>query len=59
MRQQDAIPALTTVMQTALREFLAMRGFVTSSRTLSITPSAKGSGVRDVSIAHDRYLADK
>jgi hypothetical protein len=59
MRQQDAAPPLAAVMQTALSEFLAMRGYVTSTRKLRITPSAKGSGLRDVSIAHDRYLADK
>ena len=57
MRQQEAAPPLTTVVQAALKEFLALRGFAISPRKLRITPSKKGSGSRDVSIAHDRYLA--
>ena len=59
MRQQDATPALTAVVQSALREFLALRGFAASPRKLQITPSKKGSGLRDVSLAHDRYLAGR
>jgi hypothetical protein len=59
MRQQDAAPPLTAVVQSALREFLALRGFATSSRKLRITPSRKGSGSDDVSVAHDRYLAGR
>jgi len=57
MRQQDAAPPLTAVVQSALKEFLALRGFATAPRKLRITPSKKGSGSHDVSIAHDRYLA--
>jgi hypothetical protein len=59
MRQQDATPSLTTVVQAALKEFLALRGFGNAPRKLNITPSRKGSGSLDVSIAHDRYLAGK
>ena len=59
MRQQEAAPPLTAVVQAALREFLALRGFATSPRKLRITPSKKGSGTRDVSIEHDRYLAGR
>ena len=59
MRQQDATPPLTTVVQSALKEFLALRGFASSPRKLRITPSRKGSGSRDVSVAHDRYLAGR
>ena len=59
MRRQDAAPPLTAVVQTALKEFLAMRGFGTSPRKPLITPSPTGSGSRDVSIDHDRYLARK
>ena len=59
MRQQDAAPSLTAVVQSALKEFLALRGFSTPARKLHITPSRKGSGSHDVSVAHDRYLAGK
>jgi|HubBroStandDraft_3_1064219.scaffolds.fasta_scaffold1252262_2 hypothetical protein len=59
MRRQDAAPPLTAVVQTALKEFLAHRGFAAPSGKLHITPSRKGSGSRDVSVAHDRYLAGK
>jgi hypothetical protein len=59
MRRQDAAPPLTTVVQSALREFLALRGFAAQPRKLRITPSGKGSGLRNVSADHDRYLAGK
>ena len=59
MRQQDAAPSVTAVVQSALKEFLALRGFTTTSWKLRITPSRKGSGSHDVSVAHDRYLAGK
>ena len=59
MRRQDAAPPLTAVVQAALKEFLAHRGFAAPSGKLHITPSGKGSGSRDVSVAHDRYLAGK
>lgn len=59
--QQDrhARPALTAVVQAALREYLARRGYLTSSQgVLSITPADHGSGKTDVSPDHDRYFAD-
>jgi hypothetical protein len=59
MLRQDAVPPLTAVVQTALKEFLAHRGFGMPSAKLRITPSRKGSGAHDVSVAHDRYLAGK
>jgi hypothetical protein len=58
-RQQDAAPALTAVVQAALREYLGRRGFGVGARTLRITPAKKGSGARDASLQHDRYLAGK
>lgn len=54
---QDAPPALTAVVQAALREYLGERGFLRGRRTLQITPAKKGSGRSDVSQEHDRYLA--
>jgi len=59
MRQQDAPPPPTAVVQSALKELLALRGFATSPRTLCTRPSKKGSGARDVTIADDRYLAGR
>jgi hypothetical protein len=59
IRQQEIAPALTAVVHAALKEFLARRGFAPGQRRLRITPSRKGSGVRDISLAHDRYLAGK
>jgi hypothetical protein len=54
---QEAAPALTAVVQAALRSFLAERGYISARRTLKITPARRGSGKRDVSEAHDKYLA--
>lgn len=59
IRQQEVAPALTAVVQAALREYLARRGFSSGPHKFSITPAKKGSGARDVSVHHDRYLARK
>jgi hypothetical protein len=52
---QEAPPALTTVMQAALREYLRERGFLRAYRPLKITPKGN-SGRTDVSENHDLYL---
>jgi hypothetical protein len=57
VRAQEAPPALTTVVQAALREYLRERGYLRPYRPLKITPAAKGSGFTDVSVHHDRYFA--
>jgi hypothetical protein len=54
---QEAPPTLTTLVQAALRQYLSERGFLRARRNLAITPAAKGSGRRDASQEHDRYLA--
>jgi hypothetical protein len=59
LRQQDAPPSLTAVVQAALREFLARRGLAHGTTKFRITPAKKGSGVRDISKRHDRYLAGR
>ncbi len=59
LKQQDAAPALTSIVQAALREYLARRGFTAEPRQFHVTPARKGSGLRDVSLRHDRYLAEK
>ena len=55
-RAQENPPALTTVVQAALREYLTGRGFLRSYRPLKLTPVGR-SGRRDISIEHDAYLA--
>ena len=59
IRQQEAAPPLTAVVHTALKEYLARRGFMGGQRKLRITPATKGSGIRNVSVDHDRYLAGR
>jgi hypothetical protein len=57
LEAQETRPALTTVVQAALREYLRERGFLRTYRPLKITPAKRGSGRSDVSENHDRYLA--
>ena len=56
LRAQEAPPALTTILQTALREYLRERGFLRVRRTLKIRPAKRGSGRSDVSQNHDVYF---
>jgi hypothetical protein len=56
MDSQQTPPALTTLMQAALREYLQGRGFLREYRPLRITPKGN-SGRSDVSENHDLYLA--
>jgi len=55
---QEAPPALTAVVQAALREYLQTRGFLRKYQPLRITPAPRGSGRSDVSVDHDRYFAE-
>jgi hypothetical protein len=55
VRAQEAPPALTTVVQAALREYLRERGFLRTYRPLNIKPVGR-SGRSDVSVNHDLYL---
>jgi hypothetical protein len=57
LQAQEAPPALTSVVQAALREYLSERGFLRGGRTLKIRPAKRGSGRSDVSVNHDLYLA--
>jgi hypothetical protein len=52
---QEVPPALTTVIQTALREYLEARGFLQTYRPLKLEPLGN-SGRSDVSVNHDLYL---
>ena len=60
LADQDPVPPLTAVVQSALREFLSERGYLPARRSvkLEITPARRGSGEQDVSLDHDRFLAD-
>jgi hypothetical protein len=55
VQAQEVPPALTTVVQAALREYLRERGFLKAYRPLKITPKGS-SGHSDVSENHDLYL---
>jgi hypothetical protein len=59
VKQQEIPPLLTSVMQTALREYLARRGVAPPASPLRITPAREGSGKADVSVRHDAYFAGK
>ena len=54
---QEAPPPFTAVVQAALRQYLTERGYLRARTPLRISPATRGSGRRDVSLAHDRYLA--
>ncbi len=55
VQTQEAPPALTTVVQAALREYLRERGFLRAYKPLNIKPVGR-SGRSDVSVNHDFYL---
>jgi hypothetical protein len=57
-QEQEPIPDLATVANSAIREYLIQRGYLPSHRVLRIRPAKKGSGLHDVSVEHDRYLAE-
>ena len=58
-QDQEIAPTLTAVVQEALRDYLAERGYLPPTRPLRISPAERGSGKGDVSTAHDRYLAER
>lgn len=51
----DLARELETYLQ---RQQLLERDYQPAHRTIRITPAAQGSGVSDVSVEHDRYLAE-
>lgn len=58
-RDQEVPPALTAVVQAALREYLAGRGYLPPASPFRIRPAAHGSDRSDVSVDHDRYIAEE
>lgn len=57
-RAQENPPALTTLVQSALRQYLRERGYLRAPGPLRIRPAPRGSGHSDVSERHDHYLAE-
>jgi len=59
-RTQEVPPALTAVVQAALREYLGRRGFSSDRpfRPFDITPAKEDSGASDISVNHDKYIAE-
>jgi hypothetical protein len=55
LQAQEVRPALTILMQTALREYLSARGFPPAGQPLK-TPK-RTIGQNDVGVNHDYYLA--
>ena len=60
---QEAPPSLAALVQAALRSYLKQqrlkeRQFRPPRAALRVTPATAGSGLRDVSVEHDRELAD-
>lgn len=60
---QEPRPSLTSLVQTALRRYLterrlADRQFAPPTRQFQPLVAERGSGLRDVSAAHDRFLAE-
>ncbi len=63
LEAQEPPPSLTGLVQAALRRYLRehrlkQRQFQPPRRTLRITPAPEGSGMGDVSVEHDRELAE-
>ena len=57
-RDQDPPRDPGEIVQTAVRAYLAERGYKPQVRPLRITPAPQGSGVTDLSLHHDRYFAE-
>ena len=57
LQAQETPPALTTVLQAALREYLSERGFLRPYKPLKLRTAKRGSGSSDGSVNHDLYLA--
>lgn len=59
VRDQEAPPPLTAIVQAALRQYLSLRGYLRPVTPFKLTPARHGSGHRDISQEHDRYLAER
>ena len=58
IHDQEIPPSTTDVVQAALAQFLAEKGYLPSlKKRLKITPALTGSGYTDTSINHDIVIA--
>ena len=57
--QQDDPPSLDALVEEAVRSYLDARIVRRARGPLRITPAERGSGRSDISINHDRYLAER
>lgn len=58
LNDQEVPLALTAVVQAAVREYLVERGYLPPIAPLRIRAAKRGSGKKDVSTEHDRYIAN-
>lgn len=57
LQDQEVAPSLTALLQAALREYLAERGYLMRrASAFKITPASEGSGLTDISQSHDQYF---
>ena len=61
LAEQDAPPSLTSIVEAALRVYLEerkwkARGYHAVAKNLNIPVAESGSGQRDISVDHDKYL---
>ena len=60
IRDRQASPSPTAVIQIALEDFLKQRGYLpTYNKRLRITSASVGSGYTDTSVNHDEVLANQ
>ena len=55
LHDQEVAPRLTAVLQAALKDFLAERGYLRPAAAFEVTPASEGSGLTDISQSHDQY----
>ena len=58
LRDQEVAPSLTAVLQAALKDYLAERGYPRRESAFKITPASEGSGLTDISQSHDQYFSE-
>ena len=58
LRDQEVAPSLTAVLQAALKDYLADRGYLRGASAFKVTPASEGSGLSDISQSHDQYFSE-
>ena len=57
LQDQEVAPSLTALLQAALKDYLAERGYARRASAFKITPASEGSGLTDISQGHDQYFS--